>query len=301
MLSLGTVREMLYLLGAVAHSEGVSVATAGGRKYPGIGSSRSFDATPAMVRFIDRWIYVMIATLFVATALAGFIPASIFKVTAMQAGERPWFPLIAHVHALLMGAWLLLLLLQSWLMATHRHRLHWEMGMLSLAVVPAMLVAGAMLVVATHQQLAITLATSPPAGGRFRLMGSADTANNILLTQMRMGIVFVACVAWAVMVRRTNPGVHKRLMFLGTAALLPPAFARIVFLPNTMPDSPLGQDLYMLLWISPMLLWDLYRERALHRAYLIWLALFVPPSLAVYWLWGDPAWMALAPRIVGTA
>jgi hypothetical protein len=266
-----------------------------------VGLPRPIEDMPALVRFIDRWLYVMMAALFVATALAGFIPASIFKVTAMQAGERPWFPPVTHVHAVLMGTWLLLLLIQSWLVATNRHRIHWKVGVLSLAIVPAMVIAGAMLVLATHQQLAITLATSPPAGGQFRLMSSADTANNILLSQMRMGIVFVACVAWALTVRRTDPSVHKRLMFLGTAVLLSPAFARIGVLPNTMPDSPLAQDLYMLLWISPMLLWDLYRQRALHRAYLIWLGLFVPPTLVVFWFWGDPAWMALAPRIVGTA
>lgn len=266
-----------------------------------VGSPRPTEGTPAIVRFIDRWLYVIMAALFVATALAGFVPASIFKVTAMLAGERPWFPPVAHVHALLMGTWLLLLLLQAWLMATHRRQLHWKVGVLSLAVVPAMVVAGAMLVLATHEQLAGVLAAGSPAGGRFRLLASADSANNILLTQMRMGIVFVACVAWALTVRRTNSGVHKRLMFLGTAVLLTPAFARMTFLPNTMPDSPLGQDLYTLLWISPMLLWDLYRQRTIHRAYLIWLSLFAPLSLVVHWLWGDPVWQALAPQIVGTA
>jgi hypothetical protein len=264
------------------------------------GPQRPSDDT-TIVGFIDRWIYVMMAALFVATALTGFIPASIFKVTAMQAGERAWFPPVTHVHAVLMGTWLLLLLLQSWLMATHRNQLHWKVGVISLAIVPAMVVAGAMLVLATHEQLAVALATTLPATGRFKSMASANTANNILLTQMRMGMVFVACVGWALTVRRINPGVHKRLMFLGTATLLPPAFARIVFLPNTMPDSPLGQDLYMLLWIAPMLLWDLYRQGSLHRAYLIWLGLFVPPSLVVYRLWGDPAWLAFASRIMDTA
>lgn len=147
-----------------------------------------------------------------------------------------------------MGTWLLLLLFQSWLMATHRRRLHWRVGLLSFAVVPAMMVAGALLVmIATHEQLAVTLAESPPARGSRGLLASAASANNILLTQMRMGIMFGACFAWALTVRRTNPGLHKRLMFLGTVVLLPPAFARITFLPNTMPDSPLGQDLYTLL------------------------------------------------------
>jgi hypothetical protein len=283
---------------AVAHAEGGSVATAAD-EFREAGPARPLGETTAIVRFIDRWLYVIMAALFVATALAGFVPASLFKVTAMQAGERAWFPPVAHVHAALMGTWLLLLLLQAWLMATGRRAAHWKIGAAGLAVVPAMVIAGAMLVIPTHEQLAGALAAAPPAGGRFRLLSSPETASNILLAQLRMGIVFVASVAWALTVRRTNPGVHKRLMFLGTAALLPPAFARIAFLPNTMPDSPLGQDLYTLVWIAPMLLWDLYRQRAIHRAYWIWLSLFAPVSLALYWLWGHPAWLSLAPRIVG--
>lgn len=259
------------------------------------------DTGGTLVRFIDRWIFVFMAALFVVTALVGFVPASIMKVTAMQAGERPWFPPVAHAHALLMGTWLLLLLLQAWLIATHRHQLHWKLGMLSLALVPGMVMASAMLVLATHEQIASALAVVPPAGSRVGLLTAASSANNILLSQMRMGIMFVACVSGALLVRRTSPGIHKRLMFLGTAVLLVPAFARITFLPNTLPDSPLGQDLYTLLWISPMLLWDLYRQRTFNVAYLVWLCLFVPLSLVVYWLWGDPAWMALAPQIVGTA
>lgn len=51
----------------------------------------------------------------------------------------------------------------------------------------------------------------------------------------------------------------------------------------------------------PVLLWDLYRQRTLHRAYLIWLRLFVPMSRVMYLLWGDPAWIELAPQIVGTS
>src|SRR5438094_5053250 len=69
---------------------------------------------------IDRWIYVFTAASFIAIVLAGFIPDSIGKVAAVQAGERPPFPLVLHFHAVLMGSFLLLLLAQTTLAATGR-------------------------------------------------------------------------------------------------------------------------------------------------------------------------------------
>lgn len=253
---------------------------------------------PSLVAVIDRWIYVFMAALFVATALAGFVPASIFKVTAMQAGDRPWFPPVAHVHASLMGLWLLFLLAQTWLMATGRSALHWKLGALALALVPAMVVAGMLLVAAVHAELAEARAAEGSAAFNM-LQASADSASNILLAQIRIAVLFTASVGLALAVRRKVPGLHKRLMLLGTAALLPPAFARITFLPNTMPDSYLAQDAYTLLWISPMLLWDLYRSRRIHLAYWLWLGLFVPLSLVVQGLWSHPDWLSLAPKLVG--
>src|SRR5207253_10495607 len=40
---------------------------------------------------IDRWIYVSTAASFIAIVLAGFIPRSLSKIAAMQAGQRPPF------------------------------------------------------------------------------------------------------------------------------------------------------------------------------------------------------------------
>ena len=64
----------------------------------------------ARTNLIDRWIYVFTAASFIGIVLAGFVPDSLGKVAAIQAGQRPPFPLILHVHAVLMGSFLLLLL-----------------------------------------------------------------------------------------------------------------------------------------------------------------------------------------------
>src|SRR5688572_21729059 len=74
---------------------------------------------------IDRWIYVFMAGLFMVTVLVGFIPVSLDKIAAVEAGRRPPFPPVLHVHAVLMGTWIALLLTQAGLVATGRRTLHW--------------------------------------------------------------------------------------------------------------------------------------------------------------------------------
>ena len=66
---------------------------------------------------IDRWIYVFTAASFIAFVLAGFVPDSFGKLAAIQAGQRPPFPFVLHIHAVLMGSFLLLLLAQASLVA----------------------------------------------------------------------------------------------------------------------------------------------------------------------------------------
>jgi hypothetical protein len=174
---------------------------------------------------IDRWVYVFTAASFIAIVLAGFVPSSIEKAGAVRAGLRPPFPLIMHVHAVLMGAFLLLLL--------------------------------------------------------------------------RIGILFPILLWIGLRARRGEPGLHKRMMILATAVAIPAGIDRIPWLPTTMPASPLGADLWTLVAISPMLVWDLVRNRTLHRAWWIWLGLFLPFAVAVNLLWDTAWWHGTAKVIMG--
>jgi len=84
-----------------------------------------------LARAIDRWIYVFTAASFIAIVLTGFIPDSIGKIAAVQAGDRPPFPLVLHMHAILMGSFLLVLLAQTTLAAIGRNDLHRRLGIAS--------------------------------------------------------------------------------------------------------------------------------------------------------------------------
>jgi hypothetical protein len=89
------------------------------------------------------------------------------------------------------------------------------------------------------------------------------------------------------------------MMFLATAMPLPAAFDRMTWLPTTLPASPVATDLYILLAVSPLFVWDVIRNRRVHEAYSIWMAVNVPCALLTYALWDTPWWHAAARQIMG--
>jgi hypothetical protein len=122
---------------------------------------------------------------------------------------------------------------------------------------------------------------------------------NIMLVQIRIGILFPLFLGIALLARERDAGTHKRMMFLATAMALPAGIDRIPWLPHTMPASPLSVDLYTLAAISPMLIWDVVRNRRIHRAYWVALAAYLPFAIAVHSCWDTEAWHATARRIMG--
>lgn len=247
---------------------------------------------------LDRWIFVFMAAWFIAIVLAGFVPDSLDKIAAVQAGERPPFPLVLHLHAVLMGSFLLLLLAQSWLMATGRTAQHMRLGLLGMVIAPLLVIVGFVLAPTMYHMLWDGAQAAPP-GKREEMQFALGIWENILLLQLRIGILFPVFLAIGLKARGRNAGMHKRMMFLGTVMALPAGIDRIPWLPHSMPASPLSPDLYTLLAIAPMLVWDLYRNRSLHPAYVIWLAVNIPFAVAVHGLWDTEWWHATARQIMG--
>lgn len=247
---------------------------------------------------VDRWIFVFMAAWFIAIVLAGFIPDSLMKIEAVRAGQRAPFPLVLHMHAVLMGSFLLLLLAQTWLMATGRSARHMRLGMLAMVLAPALVIVGLILAPTMYHMLWDEAQAALP-GKREALLGELGVRENILLLQMRIGILFPLFLTIALKARGRNAGMHKRMMFLATAMALPAGIDRIPWLIHSMPGSPLSPDLYTLVAVAPMFLWDVLRNRAVHRAYVIWLALYIPFALAVHGLWDTPAWHQMARQIMG--
>lgn len=240
------------------------------------------------------------AALFIAIVLTGFVPSSLEKIAAVEAGERPPFPLVMHAHAALMGAFLLLLFAQSFLVATGRKAAHQKLGMAGMVLAPALVIVGIILVPTIYQSVWGAMQEAPAEVQSAIQQGLRDF-DNIMLLQIKIGILFPILITIALMARRRDSGLHKRMMFLAVAPALPAAFDRMTWLPTSLPEGPLTTELYPLLAIVPMFVWDLIRTRTIHRAYLIWLALVVPASILVHALWDTDWWHRTAPWIAGVS
>lgn len=250
--------------------------------------------------FADRWIYVFMAALFIVTVLVGFIPDSAMKIDAVNMGKRPPFPLILHFHAAAMGCWLLLLFAQATLAATGRTALHKQLGLTSLLLVPIMFVTGFLVVPAMDGQVIDGIRHGPPEVAA-QLRAILPIPLNIMMIQIRIGIVFPVLIAIALAARNRDPGLHKRLMFLATLTTMPAATDRIAWIPSTMPGSALTVDLWPLVLIAPMFAWDLIRQQRIHRAYWIWLGVSAIPALTMHLLWGSDWWRRTALMLLGAS
>jgi hypothetical protein len=247
-------------------------------------------------RFADRWIYVFMAAFYVVTALVGFIPDSVNVIAAVEAGQRPPLSPILHAHAIAMGAWLLLLLTQSTLVATGNTAQHRKLGLIGMVLAPTIVVL--MFLVARGAYSAF-MAVPPGAMPAEAFAGVKQLVSNLFLEQIRSMALFGGFVAWALVVRKRDSETHRRLLILATLIPLPAAINRIMWLPGGFPESPVSTWLYQLLWLAPVLIYDIARRGRVHRAYVIGIALNVPFAIATYLLWSTPGWEATVPTLMG--
>jgi hypothetical protein len=213
---------------------------------------------------VDRWIYVFMAASFIAYTLLGFVPDSLAKIAAVDAGQRPPFPLSLHAHAILMGAFLLLLA-QSLLAATGRLQYHRTLGIAAFVLGPALVIVGLILVPTMYHQVWDAAQSAPP-GIRPMIEQGLREFDNIILVQLRVGVLFPIFLAIALAARRSDPGLHKRMMFLA---------------------------------VAPMFIWDLVRTQRVHKAYLIWVLVSLSAAILVHTLWDSEWWHATARRLIG--
>ncbi len=256
-----------------------------------------WSARPQVAAAVDRWIWVFMAAFFIAITLTGFVPDSLQKLAMIRAGARPPFPPILHVHAVLMGGFLLLLLAQSWLMATGRRDRHQLLGRVAFVLVPAIIVVGFILVPTLYRHVWNGAQAAPPPVQE-QLRQTLLFLDNIALLQLQAGVLFTVFIWLALRARRLDPEFHKRMMFLATAWPLQAAIDRITWLPS-LPPGPFSTDLYTLLALSPLFVWDTLRHRAVLGVYLVWLGVSLPVAIAIQLAWDTPSWHAFAPLLLG--
>ena len=162
--------------------------------------------TPPSQRF-----YIWAALTCVAIAVAGFGRSYYLRPIF----ENTPLPTLLHVHGAIMSSWCLLFGVQSYLVATHRVRLHQRLGILGAVLAILVVVVGADVTVeATAREVRDHVVH------RFHFLLGLNLVNLL---------VFATLVVTALALR-IRPDFHKRLMLLATVTMLAPATARIVLL-----------------------------------------------------------------------
>ena len=233
---------------------------------------------------VDRRFYFFMTVWLAALAIAGFAPKSI----GILVGSVPVPPPLAHLHAFAMVSWLLLLVAQAGLVNAGRRDLHMRLGLVSVGLVPAILVLGAISTVVAYY-------------GAVKFGAGAIVAN-VLFLQLRFFIMFPTLMIWALAVRTRDPETHKRVMILTTAALLGAAFGRMTWIPgnNLLVTNDVASSLELVA-LAPAYIYDFVRFGRLHRAYVIGLALALPWIVATHFVWNTPWWKAAADTLMGVS
>jgi hypothetical protein len=161
----------------------------------------------------SRWFYVWMAGASALIAFAGFAPTYWLQLAPQTFIGSP----LLHLHALLFSAWPLYLLLQTTLAARGLVGRHRAWGLLGVSLATAMVFVG--FAVADHV-LAARLAA-----------GFGDRARAFHIASITLITLFGAFV-FAAIVYVKRPEIHKRLMLLATASMIPPAIARLFFFVN---------------------------------------------------------------------
>jgi hypothetical protein len=145
---------------------------------------------------------------------------------------------LVHLHALLFTAWVLLVFVQTRLVAARRIDLHRQAGILAVAVAIAMVGSG--ILVALH---AVLRGVAP----------FGIDPHRFLIVPLVAITLFAVFIVAGIRARRHDPQAHKRYMLLGTIALLPPAVARWALLFGLGPALVLG---VATLFVVPLVVWD---------------------------------------------
>lgn len=196
--------------------------------------------------FFSSMALAMLATVFLGFARTYYL-AGIFRA--------PLPSLIIHLHGAAFTGWILLLVTQTSLVAAGRVDIHRRLGIAGFLWACLMVTLG---VLAATDSL---VRNAGPAGGDPKFFYI------IPLTDM---LVFGALIFFAFR-NRSNPSAHKRLILVGTVALMIAAIARW---PIWSHRDPITAALTSYIFLLILLAYDLWSTRKVHRA-TIWAGAFL--------------------------
>lgn len=231
-------------------------------------------ATPALTRRRrERWFYIGMSIAIVITVFAGFAPTYYLRP---RFTSTPLTPLL-HLHGFVFTSWLVLLLIQTTLVAAHRTDIHRRLGIAGGVIATLMVLVGVTTAVIRASQGAT------PQGGPPPLVFLVVPLGDMLVFPILVGAGFYY---------RRRPDVHKRLMLLATVSILGAAIARLPFaILQAGPPAFFGlTDVFIVVCV----LYDLITLKRIHRATALAGLLIVVSQPLRLIIGGTHAWLTFA-------
>jgi len=235
------------------------------------------DATRAATR---TGFFFWMSALLLAFLLVGFAPTLYL---------REFFPVAPipgylYVHGTVLTAWFVWLLLQTSLVRTGNTAMHRRMGVIGAIVGAAVVVAGPMAsfgVVGRLREAGLDWDTDMSALPFLGVDGvpMVNFAAQVVWGNLFSIAVFAGMLIAAVLLRR-NPQAHKRLMVLGSIAIVGPALARVSRWPIFGGEDSGFIPVVFFGLVIAVIAHDLVTTRRLHRATWIGAAVIVASSVA---------------------
>ena len=223
----------------------------------------------------ERIFYTGMSVAILATVFAGF--SRTFYLRPHFPQVQPLIPLLI-VHGIVFSSWIVLLIVQTSLVAAKRTRTHMRLGIAGGVLAASMILIGTVTAI-----IRAKTAVSPIPG-----------VNPLSFLTIPLGdmLVFAILIGSAFYFRR-QPDIHKRLMLLATIGILPAAVARLPFdfIQRVGPLAFFGlSDLF----IIPVLVHDIATRGKPHRATVLAALLIVASHPLRLLIGGTHAWIAFA-------
>jgi len=218
----------------------------------------------------ERLFFLGMTVAFAVVVFIGFAPTYFLRTLS----DRPGLPGLVHLHGALFSAWILLLLVQTTLVAVKRTDLHRLLGVAGGVLAVSMIPVGYFVAISAARRFAVT----DPGTLKF------------LIVPMGALIVFPVLTGAALLWRRRHD-FHKRLMLIATIELMNAAVDRLpgVFAAGLTPFYP-GTDLFLLALVT----YDVVTLRRIHPATLCGGVFLVSMQMLRVQLMDTSAWFAAA-------
>lgn len=234
----------------------------------------------------DRRFFTWMSVAMAAMTFAGF--ARTYFLAGFNDGPRPVLTPTVHLHGALATAWILLLIVQTRLIAYGRRDIHKLVGFAGIAIGAGVIAVG--LYVAIHSERRVhTPATAGTLADPYVFLAMPFSSVGLFALFVTLGVL-----------NRQRSDAHKRYMMLGTLSMIVPAMARIVS-QTTQGAVPgvIGAMVLVNVFLIAMVIHDFYTRGKLHPVTL-WGGAFTLLSEPLrFWIGYSAPFQAFARLLMG--